>query len=282
MGDSSASAGSGRSRYRAPAAGCAAGVLLQLMEHGGALSLAELSRRLAVSKSLVFRVLRELEARDFVEQVDDGRYWLGLQSLAIGATFNSDTTYGSIAGPILNELATTTRAEAWLGVLRGSQMIALLGYGGHDSVVRASYVGARLPANCTAMGKALLATLPNSEVRTLLGDSLPSLTSRSIADPERLIEDLERTRARGYAVQDEEAVLGSSGLAAVISLRLPNATQASISISMGSDVFPGERGEALESLLHAKRLFDEAAGENGSGAAASAGAVTPPHVSSPT
>jgi DNA-binding IclR family transcriptional regulator len=247
-----------RSRYRAPAAECAARVLLQLMEHGDALSLADLSRRLDMSKSLVFRVLRELEMREFIEEVEDGRYWLGIQALSIGSTFSAETAHSEITAPILSSLSAEIQAEAWLGVLHGTQMVALMGFGGDDVVVRATYVGARLPAHCTSMGKALLATYSNAEVRRLLGRQLAGLTSRSIVDIERLIDDLEATRARGYAIQEEEAVMGSSGLATVVPLRLPNETRASISVSMPTDHFHAVVGPTLDALLRARREFEEA------------------------
>ena len=229
------------------------------MERGEALSLAELSRGLDMSKSLVFRVLRELKSRHFVEEVEAGKYWLGIQALAIGAAFAADRTHSSVTAPILSELAAETGAETWLGVLRGSQMVAIMGFGGQDAAVRASYIGARLPANCTSMGKALLATYSDAEVRELLGEDLTGLTPRSIVEIDLLLEDLERTRQRGYAVQEDEAVTGSSGLATVVSLQLPNATQASISVSTESGTFAQELDSLLDALVRATERFAAAA-----------------------
>ncbi|WP_406275688.1 IclR family transcriptional regulator C-terminal domain-containing protein [Actinacidiphila glaucinigra] len=77
-----------------------------------------------------------------------------------------------------------------------------------------SRVGGRLPAHCTATGKALLAYGTPPGLAAVLGVGLRRRTQRTIVVPRLLLQDLVRTRARGYAVNWEEAEVGVSAVAA--------------------------------------------------------------------
>jgi IclR family transcriptional regulator, acetate operon repressor len=71
-----------------------------------------------------------------------------------------------------------------------------------------SRVGRRLPASTTSLGKAILATRDDAEVRALLPAELPSLTRHTIVDPAELVADLRGVREQGYAVDREENTEG--------------------------------------------------------------------------
>lgn len=248
-------------RYRAPAAECAARILLCLGEHGRPLSLADLARSLRSSKSLIFRVLRELESREFVERVEEGLYWLGIQVLNTGASYVSNADYAHISGVILSDLARDTGEETWLGILQGADVINLMGYSDGSSLATASYVGARLPASCTAQGKALLAELPDRDIEALFHGPLPTPTSRSIASVRQLLRECVATRRRGYAVNEEETILGSASLALATALPGTGGVSAALSVSMSVDVFETKRESALDALRVAKQRFDSSIGQ---------------------
>jgi IclR family acetate operon transcriptional repressor len=90
-------------------------------------------------------------------------------------------------------------------------------------------VGRRVPAHCTGVGKALLATLPTSEVRALIARTgLPAATPHTITDPALLLRELDRIRARGYAVDDAEQELGVRCVAVAVP-GAPSATALSVS-----------------------------------------------------
>jgi DNA-binding IclR family transcriptional regulator len=79
-----------------------------------------------------------------------------------------------------------------------------------------THVGMRLPANSTAVGKAILAFLPDQERRRLIGWGLPARTSRTITDPVQLLNVLAEVRDLGYAVDDEEDMAGVRCVAAPV------------------------------------------------------------------
>ncbi|MRT44705.1 IclR family transcriptional regulator, partial [Xylella fastidiosa subsp. multiplex] len=65
-------------------------------------------------------------------------------------------------------------------------------------------VGRRLPAHSTSLGKALLSTYSDEQVRKMLPETLPGLTENTITDREKLIEELHQVREQGFAVDREE------------------------------------------------------------------------------
>ena len=84
-------------------------------------------------------------------------------------------------------------------------------------VASAVPVGFRIPANCSSMGKAMLACLPEDErARILRGRPLEALTGRSITDPDALGVELDKIRRRGFAINDEEAAFGLRSVASAV------------------------------------------------------------------
>lgn len=96
-----------------------------------------------------------------------------------------------------------------LALLDGAEAVYVAKVEGAKPYRMASRIGMAVPLHCTAIGKAALAALPESEVRALLIRTPPrARTPRTITDPERLIAHLTEVRERGWAVDDEENEVG--------------------------------------------------------------------------
>ncbi|MCX7171770.1 MAG: IclR family transcriptional regulator, partial [Proteobacteria bacterium] len=92
-----------------------------------------------------------------------------------------------------------------LGVLDGMDVIYVACRNGDRPLGVTYRIGMRLPASCTATGKALLSTLPDERVRAIFRNrGLEKLTTHSHATLKALLKDLQTTRLRGYAIDDEE------------------------------------------------------------------------------
>jgi len=240
-------------RYAAPAAACAAQVLRELAKAGHPLSLSDLERATGRSKTLVFRSLRELENLQFVVRVPDRRYRLGLSAFEVGAAFITQPDIDDSVRATLRRLADDSGESANLGVLRSNEVLYLMKFESRASFVTLSRVGGRVPATCTAIGKALLAMLDPEQLRTTFSDPLPQMTSDSICGLDELERDLALTRERGYAVDMGEAVPGRGGLAVTIPFLGDDARWAAISLSTDIDRIRDEKlGTLLDMLLDAK------------------------------
>jgi DNA-binding IclR family transcriptional regulator len=142
---------------------------------------------------------------------EEGRYLLGPQIVDYAQSYldygGLTSGFGSAAAPFVD----ATQETVQLARLEGVDVVYLAKVAGSRPLQLPSYVGARLPASATGLGKALLSTLDDTEVRQRYaadGRPLPQLTGRTIRTLDDLIEDLRRARQRGFALDDEEAAPG--------------------------------------------------------------------------
>ncbi len=179
------------------------------------LGVTELSKRLALHKNNVFRLLATLEHRGYIEQNKaTENYRLGPKTLQLGAIFIEQRECRRQARPIIEGLMASSGETAVVAVLRGDKVIYMDGVESTKTVRAVSRVGAMLPAYCTAVGKAQLAALSPVNVERLYPDPvLPPQTDKSIRTRDLLMADLKRTAEKGYAFENEECDLEVRGVA---------------------------------------------------------------------
>lgn len=168
--------------------------------------LADLSRELGLHKSTVHRLLATLGKRRYVERdADTGRYRLGLKVFELGSWFFNRMELRQEARPLLQELVDQTLETAHLGILDEGQVVYIEKVESPQTVRMYSELGKRAPAHCTAMGKVLLAHLPEPELdRIIATRGLTRYTSNTIVDAEQLKDHLRRVAGQGYAIDDTE------------------------------------------------------------------------------
>ena len=112
-------------------------------------------------------------------------------------------------------------------------------------------VGRRVPANCTACGKALLALLPSAEFdRRLAGaGDLVRLTRRSISSPQKLAREVAEARRSGYAAEEEETIAGLSCMARAFASEHADGGAVAVSISAALDGLDDARKSVLRAAL---------------------------------
>jgi DNA-binding IclR family transcriptional regulator len=204
----------------APAVTRAAAVLDLLAENPRrAMGPSELGRRLEVAKSSVSNICTALVDAGLLRQVDGG-YALGQRLVQYGEAYLAGVDLVQEFHEACLGLGDRVEETVQLAVLDGLDVVYLARRDGRHPIRLASEVGRRLPATCTATGKAMLAGLEEDDLRQRLAGvgRLPRLTDRSIRTVSALREELAAVRAAGYATDDEEATEGIRCLAA----RLPS------------------------------------------------------------
>jgi DNA-binding IclR family transcriptional regulator len=194
----------------APAVTRAAAILDQLASaHSLTLGTSELARRLGLPKSSIANICAALLEAGMLRRVGAG-YALGRKLAELGGAYLSAVDpvqefYASAA-----DLPYASEDTVQLGVLDGLEVTYVARHDGQQPIRLASAIGRRLPANCTAMGKAALAALPPAELtRRMQGVRwLPTMTARSIRTADALMAELDRVRTLGYAMDDEETAEG--------------------------------------------------------------------------
>ncbi len=216
------------------------------------LSLAEISRRMGMHKSSVYRILRTLEAANFLRwDGDSGRYSLSLKILELANRVLGRYDLRTAAGPFMEELAAKTGEIIHLSILDRNEIVYLEKKGAGQVLTVATRVGGRYPAYASAMGKVLLAFLPEKRLQSVLeGTELIALTSCTITDADLLLLELEKIRRQGYALDNEEAFPGIRCIAAPIRERSGNVV-AAISATvpaqrLGSERIPELIGMVME------------------------------------
>lgn len=169
---------------------------LEASERG--LTLTELARGLDESQTVVFRLLRTLEASGYVQQEPETRRWaLGLRVFELGARAAGRMKLREIARPVLTWLTRVTGQTSALVVLRENDVLYVDIVEGSEPLRFYAEPGARAPAYATASGKVLLAWHPE-RVAGVVKAGLRPLTQTTIThadDLERRLEDVRRTGA---------------------------------------------------------------------------------------
>jgi DNA-binding IclR family transcriptional regulator len=181
-------------------------ILDLLSADGPDLSLGEVSDKLALHKSTVHRLIMVLERHKLIERNSiNGRYRLGLKLFELGTRAVSQLDLRERARPVLEQLVLETSETVHLGILDDTEVLYLDKVEPTRSVRMSSSVGRRNPAYCTAMGKSILAYLPEPQVEAIVRKhGLKAMTANTLTSLLELKAELAAIRERGYAVDNEE------------------------------------------------------------------------------
>jgi len=170
------------------------------------LGVTELSNRLNLHKNNVFRLLATLEQAGYVRQNPRTEgYRLGPKLLELAMVFKYQMGLVKVARPHLEELNRKYDETVYLGILRDVYAVYIDCIETTNTIRVVSRVGRQLPAYATAIGKAQLAYLSESELERLLTDrKLEKFTPNTKNTQSLIKQDLELVLARGYAVDMEE------------------------------------------------------------------------------
>lgn len=178
------------------------------------MTLSELARAAQLPKSTVHRLLGRLIELDAIEPHRDG-YKISLGVLQIAANAPA-LAMRDLAMPYLVALHRWTSQTVHLGVLRKFDVVYLEKLALPHAPIGLTTVGARLPANCTAIGKALLAGEDLEDLAAFLPSPMPMLTPASIREIPALIGQLRSVRESGLAREENESMIGVTCIAAPV------------------------------------------------------------------
>ncbi len=180
-----------------------------------ALGVVAVAEATGLAQATAHRLLQALARRGWVRQDADRRYAPGVTLLRL--TASSQRQLIAAAQPFLSEAAQRTGETANLAVREGTQVVYIGQVLSAQRLRTFAEVGHRVPLHSTAVGKVLVAYLPDSEVTTLVAKSgLPARTATTITDPERFRAELASVRRHGYALDQGEEVEGVACLAVPI------------------------------------------------------------------
>lgn len=183
--------------------------VLELLSEHGEMSVSEVGRRLGYNRAGSHRFLATLKELGYTEKTPENRYRLTFKVFHMGAQVADRFEIRQLARPFMSELSQSFRETVNLGYLDGLDVLHIDKIDSPEVLRMDSHLGSRAPTYCTALGKAILAYLPESQRDRIIETiELIPLGPRTITTIEALKKELEKIRKVGYAVDSEELCKG--------------------------------------------------------------------------
>ena len=192
-------------------------VLGQLEHRASGAKIRDLTHRLKLPRTSVYRILNTLQRHDMVRRDDAGAYHLGGRLLTLAAHVAADDVdLTLVAQPILDRLAAELGESCKLSVIDNEGILVLAAAQGRREYALTVAPGQRVPVHAGAASKLLLAHLPPDAQNRWLAMPLVAFTPRSITDPTRLHTELAKVKRLGWAQDKGESITSIHAFAAPI------------------------------------------------------------------
>lgn len=185
-------------------------------------SLAELHKKLNVSKSSLQRVLNALVEHNMLEKNEENKtYKLGMEVYFLGQMVEKNSHLLTFARPYMKALVEKYGESITLNVILDGQRTCIECIPGKHELTTLSFVGQTSPLYAGTSAKLLLAYLPQKEINNYLETvNLIQIDKNTIIDKEKLLSELKKIREQGYTISIEERVSGACAISVPIKNRV--------------------------------------------------------------
>jgi len=204
--------------YNAPIIKKAVDIIRLIVRENKPLGVTEIARELSISKSTTFGILRSLEQEGLVmKDFRSKRYITGNELFELSRRVLRTIDLRATARPFLEGLVDLVDETIFLGVREDNRVHVLDVIEPKKEMRISSPVGTRFALTAGVMAKLFLSALPDEEVHAFLKDhGLPRYTENSITEESAFMQEIEKTRTIGYALDMEEYLKGMRAVGALI------------------------------------------------------------------
>jgi IclR family pca regulon transcriptional regulator len=243
------------------------------------MGVSEIARLVQINRATAYRIVSALTSLGFLEQIDRGggrrEYRPGLKVLLLGRAALESLELPELALPYLQQLQAQVGETVNMAILDGASIVYILRLKTDIIVNIRLFVGSRLSAHCTSMGKAILAFLPEDELEAILAQiDYQPLTDRTARGREQLLADLEHVRRLGFAVNDQELALGLRSVASPVFNRQRVVAAVNIAVPAGRVGYDRVSQDLGPAIRNTAQRISNALSELSSPEIAIAGAVS--------
>ncbi|MBR9982615.1 MAG: helix-turn-helix domain-containing protein [Desulfatitalea sp.] len=168
-------------------------------------SLTEIARQMDLNKTTTQRFLQTLCTLGYLNRTENKRFVWGHRVLRLGYKYLDNANLVQVAQSFIDAFSAEVTGTINLAVLEQSEVVFIYRKEVRRFLNFDLHAGSRLPAHCTASGKALLSDLEDPKLREILAQmELERVTSRTLTSKQALWDDLMQTRQRGYSICDRE------------------------------------------------------------------------------
>jgi len=223
-------------------------------------NLTEISRRTELNEATALRYLNSLTSLGYVERFNANQYRLGWELFRLGQRAFTNQIPSDAVLPTMERLVNEFNETVNFAAHKDRSVVILEVVEGRRAVKKVSDVGQTDPWHASALGKSLLATMPDSVWRDIVASAgLPELTTHTITSMKKMAAEVKEIRERGFAVDREEAAEELTCVAAAVPTANGESSRYALSISFlthrltaenlehaGAQVIAGARDIALK------------------------------------
>jgi DNA-binding IclR family transcriptional regulator len=178
--------------------------ILEEMKNDEFSRVSELSHTLEMPESTIYKYLKTLETKNYVQKTEKG-YAIGYQFLQFGGSVRDRCRIFQFGREKVETLADETDEVVFISILDGEQGIFIFRANDQYNIKESLPLGKRFHLHENASGKAMLAELSDGEIeRIIANQGLPGSTEETISSEEELFAELEQVRSQGYALNQGE------------------------------------------------------------------------------
>lgn len=166
-------------------------ILEFLASNPDGLSLTEISNLISAPKSTILPIIRTMANRKFVFfNKSTYKYSIGINSFCIGSTYTHNTNILELIKKEMKYIVENADEICQMGILENDKVLYIAKVDSNNPIRIVSYVGKKIPAYCTALGKSLLCEKSLDELIALYGNNMISFTKNTITDIHTLYDEL--------------------------------------------------------------------------------------------
>lgn len=181
-------------------------ILNKLSEYPNGLQVTRLSEQVGLTKSTVHRLLTTLSNMNYVVKDEEtDKYKLGLQILFLSRNLLNNNDVITVAKPYLEKLSLEVNETVHLCIENLGEIVYIDKIESNQTVRMFSRIGSRAPMYCTAVGKVLLSGMDQEKFDSILSKTeFIAKTPTTITSQEQLLEEIEKIKIEGYALDNSE------------------------------------------------------------------------------
>lgn len=224
------------------------------------LSQAEVAEVAGVTVPSALRIGHTLQSLGYLTRSPASRgYRLGPKVLALGRATLDSMPLPTVADPPLRSLRDATGETVKMAVLHDTELVYIARYPSILHPATSVYVGSRLEACTTSMGRAILSQLPREEAVSIVERSRRvNYTARSLTDVEAIMDEVDRARSAGFAINDQSITLEHRSVGAAILSRARQPIAAiNVSVSVHRVSVPDLRKRIAPAVVATAREISE-------------------------
>jgi IclR family pca regulon transcriptional regulator len=181
------------------------------------LSVSEVAELTGLNRATCYRFCQTLRQLGYLEELGGGRFRPGLKAVSLAHSALSSRELPELALPYLRRLRDDIGETVNMGLLDDTEVVYVARVLSDHLISLRLYVGSRLPAYASSLGRSILAFLPPEDAESIIDRSdLEALTGHTITSRKRLTAELRKIREQGYALNDQEVANGLRGVAAPV------------------------------------------------------------------